>query len=204
MLSSYILLFFIIFVPTLSHGKFEFVDTYVGPSNFNRFIDTYQLDNYRNKNETEFRPALLGGIQFDYTRKMKQFFELGIVVPETQNDEHISKTIYFFITNFGYAMGDITLKVGLGMILTRISADGGVQPLRNGEETTKFPLPPRGRTARNLVTNLELEYFALSNWSAKISYQTYNMSDSETRQYGNMLSIVYHFWEKDWKFWKNK
>ena len=200
----YIAIFFVLICSFSAQAKmeFKFTDTYLGPTNFNRFLDTYQTDDSGTMNSMEFRPGLLGGLQFDYHSRVHHFFEAGALFPETGRDANISKWIYFFITNIGYSYRDWTFKLGAGFVMTQISSDGGTETLRNGTGSTDFPLPEESSTARNMILNSELEYFFLSNWSAKFSYQIYNITDSQTREYGNMITVVYHFWEKDWKLWK--
>ena len=206
MLQHALLTIIFLFSPLVVGAKinFSFVDTYVGASNFNRFAGTYQTDEQGTLNKYEFNPAIIAGLQFDYQKNFSQFFEGGVVIPEEGRDPHISKLIYFFMTNFGYSIRDYTIKVGAGLVMTRISSDGGTETLNNGTGYTNFPLPPESRTARNMIANLELEYFFLADWSVRASYQIYNLSDSETREYGNMITFVYHFWEKDWRLWHKK
>ena len=131
--------------------------------------------------------------------------QFGLLFPQSGRHEKINKLSLFTLINLGYLWKDFTFRLGTGFFFTRISSDGGTENLNNGGEISTFYLPEKTSTARNLITNLGIEYRLHRLWSTRVEFIGYNLEDSDDRALSYTVSFHYHFGNIfDPNYWKRK
>lgn len=187
--SSVLMLFFSISL--VCHASIE--DVALGVGTQTQFVGKVQTDEAGSTNKFEFNPYLTGQAEFALTDSLSFFPEVGLLIPDSTRDSGISKMTFFVLGGVGYEINDWVLRFGLGLQMTRISGDGGTQLLDNGNGQTSFPMPEGSANSRNLITNLGVDYFFHSDWSARLESTIYNPINSRNRAFGYQLAVHYHF-----------
>lgn len=168
-------------------------DVALGVGTQTQFVGKVQTNESGSTNKFEFNPYVSATAEFSLTERFSVFPEFGLLIPDSTRDSQISKMTFFVLGVAGYEINDWVLRAGLGLQMTRISGDGGVQVLDNGNGQTSFPMPQGSATSRNVITNLGVEYFFHSDWSARIDSTIYNPFNGRNRAFGYQLAVHYHF-----------
>lgn len=179
---------------TLSFKGLASIDSLaIGVGTQTQFIGKVQVDENGDKNRFEFNPYLSAALEISLLGDFSFFPEVGLLIPDSTRDPEISKTTFFTLAMFGYEINDWVLRAGLGLQMTSISANGGVQVLDNGNGQTSFPMPKGNSTSRNVITNIGVEYFLHKKWSARLDATIYNPFNKRNRAFGHQLAVHFHF-----------
>jgi len=168
-------------------------DVALGIGTQTQFVGKVQTNEAGSTNKFEFNPYLTAQAEIPFTESFSFFPEFGFLIPDSTRDPLISKMTFFVLGGLGYAINDWVLRIGLGLQMTRISGKGGTQVLDNGTGQTSFPMPDSTATSRNVITNLGVDYFFHSDWSARVESTIYNPINSRNRSFGYQLAVQYHF-----------
>ena len=117
--------------------------------------------------------------------------EFGIIPQGKEYDEY-SKTTLYFLLDVGYLITDrFLLRYGLGTFMTKISGDGSVLTLPNGDGTATFYRPNEGETSWNTTLDLGFEFAIDANNALR--FETYMFSWlSSARKFSYSLSYAHY------------
>jgi hypothetical protein len=177
---------------------FDIKDFYAGAGTLTQFVGRIQQDESGATNNFDFNPYLAIGTEFGLYKDFSFAPEFAFSFPKSSRDSQISKMSYWAQLFAIYTYSDFKLKFGPGLIMNRISADGGTQSLNNGTGTSDFPMPNGSSTSRNLTLNTALEWQFINTVSARFEGWVVNLSDSESRSFSYTLSAYYHFGDTLW------
>lgn len=118
--------------------------------------------------------------------------ELAMVFHSEDQDGY-SKRTTLFLFDFGHLLtNDVILRYGLGTALTRISGEGGVVQLPNGNDTSDYYQPNTASTSWNTTVNLGIEGQVIPNYSMRFQTYWFSLFNSEARKASYSLNLVYY------------
>ena len=168
-------------------------DVALGVGSQTQFVGKVQTNESGSTNKFEFNPYVSASAEYSFTENLSLFPEFGFLIPDSTRDPKISKMTFFVLSMLGYEINDWVLRAGVGLQMTRINSDGGVQVLDNGNGQTSFPMPEGAATGRNVITNLGVEYFVHKDWSARVDSTIYNPFNGRNRAFGYQFAVHFHF-----------
>lgn len=184
-----------------THAKDTFLDVkdfYAGAGSLTQFVGRIQQDESGSTNSFEFNPYLSIGTEFGLYKDFSFAPEFSFSFPKSSRDSRISKMSYWAQLLAIYTWKDFKIKFGPGLIMNRISSDGGTQTLNNGTSTSDFPMPNGSSTSRNLTLNTAIQWQFIEQVSARFEGWAVNLSDSESRSFSYTFSAYYHFGDTLW------
>lgn len=190
-MKSIVLILFIFIFSISARGELK--DFSIGVGNLSRFYKQIQTDENGSMNSWEFNPYLAAEIEWNFFPRLSVYPSFGFNFPEKGRDENITRMTFFTILPVGYRYHDFLARMGTGLYMIRISADGGTNDLNDGLGTTSFPVPDGAATSINVITYAGLEYFAHKKLSIRAEIFVLNIIDSLSRSYCYTAAINYHF-----------
>ena len=177
---------------------FSVKDFYAGAGTITQFVGRIQQDESGETTSFDFNPYLSIGTEFGLYEDFSFAPEFAFSFPSSGRDPRISKMSYWTQLFGVYTYEEFKIKFGPGLIMNRVSSDGGTQTLKNGTGTSDFPMPSGSSTSRNLTLNTALEWEFIKSVSARFEGWVVNVSDSESRSFSYTLSAYYHFGDTLW------
>ena len=203
-----LLVIFVLIFNTDLHAKIKAEGLSLGLGNLTQFVQSIQTENNGSELniwDTNLYLEVNLELKSDKYKNWGLYPQFGLLFPQSGRHDKINKLSLFTLLNLGYLWKDFTFRLGVGLFFTRISSDGGTQELNNGGEISTFYLPEKTSTARNLITNLGLEYRLHRLWSTRFEFIGYNLEDSADRALSYTISFHYHFGNIfDPNYWKRK
>lgn len=196
-------LFFMTLCLLLSNSRaeqkaFEFKDLYAGAGTITQFVGRIQQDESGSTNSFDFNPYLTVGSEFHLYKDFSFTPEFAFTFPKDGRDPHMKKWTYWTQLLGVYSWRDFKFKFGPGLIMNRISSEGGSQTLNNGGSFSDFPMPKGSSTSTNMTLNFATEWRFIKEVSTRFEGQLVNLTDSDSRAFSYTISFYYHFGNELW------
>ena len=190
-------------------------DVHLGFGNLTLFTGEIQTSVEGETNSFEFTPYIQAGLRYQLNKSIPELTLLTelILAPRETRDPNISKFTFFTLFSTAYAVNDIKVigtdykipwldfKLGSGLSITRLSANGGSEELNNGASTDSFPLPYESSYSQNFILTAGIEIAPIEAISLRTDVHIYNAHESESRGSSYIISAHYHLpseWYKGW------
>ena len=177
----------------------EFSGISLGAGFINQHIGEFQVDTEGKKNRFRHEDhraffAIEGAYTFDQKKRWDLLAAGGFVWPGGNRHSYISKNHYFFNGLAGFKFHRRwQARLGLGLFVTSIKGDGGLDRLDSGGEPTNFPIPAGRKNSINSTTVMGISYIPSSKWSLKMEGFIFNLLLPYKRSFSYTLSWNYHF-----------
>lgn len=166
-----------------------------GVGGYSPFSFSTQTDSDGGKSPLRLKPTLFLSALFE--APFNHFFmpEAGWVINGSGEDEY-SKNTYYVLADLVYPIfGDLVLRYGYGLFMTRISGDNEAILLNNGSSFSTFYTAGEGVTSYNSTVNLGFEIVVRSDATVRAQAFVFQPFSSVDREVSYMLSYSYFF---DW------
>ena len=126
----------------------------LGAGLFNPHMGEVQTDLNGSTKSVDLHPFITATASYNFTQEMALEGHLGLGIPQTSQDQSIKKSYHFANLYFVYRYLNFDFSAGPGVLLTRISGEGGTKTLRNGNTSSSFYIPSASSTASNTTLNI--------------------------------------------------
>ena len=163
------------------------------------FVGKVQTNKQSDTRKFEFSPYFNGTLRWFFNDKFSIIPEIGCGLPESGEDDKISRFHYETLLHLGYSYNDLTFILGAGLSFTRLTSDGSEVTLDNGLGTSTFYMPEATSTSRNFVQTLGVDYNIYQDWGAQGKVILYNVTDEKKKAWSYFLGVNYFFGQLDWE-----
>jgi hypothetical protein len=186
-------LFLLLFSTSNLYAGINIDDFTLGFGSLTEFPGKVQSDDSGDESKFDFNPLFVISTRIPLSDNFDLLPEFGFTIPGDNKDPHTKKWTSFFITDFGYKINRVTLRLGTGLFFTRISGNGGTESLANGNTFADFALPATSVLATNLIFNAGPQWRFHEFWSARGEVFVFNVSKKENRAIAYVLTLQYHW-----------
>lgn len=166
-----------------------------GVGGYSPFSFTTQTDADGGKSVLRLKPTIFLSALFEAPLSHFIMPEVGWVIHGSGEDEY-SKNTYYILTDLVYPItGELVLRYGYGLFMTRISGDDEAVLLNNGNSYSTFYTAGEAVTSYNSTINLGLELVVRSDATVRLQSFVFQPFSSMDREVSYMLSYSFFF---DW------